>query len=351
MIDWKDPRRVDNIHLYMVDPHNLDDVIGEIKDVTLSGCSLTFGYDTDTRASGKIQFLDENYIKNSWIRIVHEVKKEGYKKELGTFVAVSPGKEFHGERNSYTYDLQSVLWTLSKDRCPSHFSIGAGSYALDVFDRICHTCNRAYIHGSGVKNYRYTETVIYEMGDPYLDDIKDVANISGNRLEVDGHGRILINPFVSPRYITPTWTLNADDERSLVQSASISSSSTAYDISGRAIVTYQKGDDEEIFAYSDVSNDSDFSTAKRGYTMAELYSVSDMVPATKARAQELADEYLRNQLSSVVEYSMTSKYFPCMVGETLTFIYKGEAHLCLIKTIDPINLSDMTMGLTLSEVA
>lgn len=62
MIDWKDPRRVDNIHLYMVDPHNLDDVIGEIKDVTLSGCSLTFGYDTDTRASGKIQFLDENYI-------------------------------------------------------------------------------------------------------------------------------------------------------------------------------------------------------------------------------------------------------------------------------------------------
>lgn len=351
MIDWKDPRRVDDVHFYMVDPHNLDNVIGEINDVIRSGCSLTFGYETDTRASGKIQFLNNNYIDHSWIRVVHEVKEENYKNELGTFVAVSPNEEYHGERTAKSYDMQSTLWTLSNDLCPSHFSIGAGTYALDAFDRICHTCNRDFIHGSGVRNYRYTNTIIYEMGDPYLSDLIDIAKTSENRLEVDGHGRILINPYVTPKYITPTWVLNADDPRSLIRSGSISSSSTAYDISGRAIVTYQSGDDEEIFAFSDVPNDSEFSSAKRGYTMAQLYNVSDMVPATKARAQEMADGYLRDQLSSVVEYTFTSKYFPCMIGETVTFIYKGVSHLCLIKTIDPLNLSDMSMGLTLNEVA
>ena len=72
MIDWTDRSIPDEVHVMMVDPHNLDIVRGELKNLVLSDCSVSYGYNTDTRTSAKLATLGSNYIDNSWLRIIHK---------------------------------------------------------------------------------------------------------------------------------------------------------------------------------------------------------------------------------------------------------------------------------------
>lgn len=348
-MNWKDQRREDVFHFLMVDPHNLDVIRGEIDNIILSDCSLTYGYDTDTRVSGKVKFLEENFIENSWIRIVHEVRKENYFNELGTFIAVNPSVKTINGTNEVTYDLQSVLWTLKSDLCPYHFAIGQGAYSLDAFDRVCDTCHRPFVHKATAVDYIYTSSKVYEMGSSYLDILFDISNISGNRVEVDGHGRITIEGYSNPAYLATSWDLNADDSRSVIINEGISKSSTDYDTPNRAIIIYQNND-TEIYAYSDAPSEFKFSQSQRGYVMAEVYQMNDMSPATKERAQTLSEQYLEENLTGVTEYSLTSAYFPAKPGETLNLTYGGANHHCLITAIDSVNLKEMTMDLTVKEV-
>ncbi len=44
-------------------------------------------------------------------------------------------------------------------------------------------------------------------------------------------------------------------------------------------------------------------------------------------------------------------YFPAHAGDNVQFTIDGEKHLCMIQSIDPVNLETMTMKLTLREVA
>lgn len=349
MINWKDQSREDEFHFLMVDPHNLDMVRGELRDVLLDQTSLTEGYDTDTKVSGSISFLRGSYIPNSWLRIIHEVRKWDYRNEMGTFIMTNPNSSDAVGAGTDTFDLQSSLWAMSRDYCPFHFAIGENAYALDAVARICDNCGRPYIIGANANNFRYTTSKVYEMGDSYLSDLSDICNNARDSLGVDGHGRIIINRFVHPSYVTPSWNLNFDDSKSLIKSDGISYSSTYYDVPNRAIVIYQN-DNIEIYAYADAPSSYTFSIAQRGYICASVNQINDLSPATKMHAQTLASQFLEEGYTGTVTYKLTSLYFPAHVGETLNLTFNGENHHCLIFSIDPLNLKDMTMGLTLREV-
>ena len=345
--DWKDPRREDTFHFLLVDPHNLDIVRGEIPDVILEDTSITHGYDTDTRSSGKITILSSD-IMNSWVRIVHEVRKWGYRSEMGTFIPVSPGGKKYSGAEKRTYDMQSTLWAIKGDLCPTHFAVGTGAYSNDAIARICDGCRRDYIISAGANNYRYTSTKVYEMGDSYFSELIDICDRAGNRYDVDGHGRIVVSKYVSPKYITASWDLNYDDPRSMIQSDGIDISSTDYDTPNRIIVIYQN-DNTEIYAYADAPSTYVFSAAQRGYIMADVHSVSDMSPATLLHAQALSHQYLEESMTGTTEYKMRTMYFPGKIGETVNLQFDGKNHHCLLKSIDPINLKEMTMDITLQE--
>ena len=57
MIDWTDRSIPDEVHVMMVDPHNLDIVRCELENLVLSDCSVSYGYNTDTRTSAKLATL------------------------------------------------------------------------------------------------------------------------------------------------------------------------------------------------------------------------------------------------------------------------------------------------------
>lgn len=347
MIDWRDRTRVDEIHVRMVDPHNLDIDRGELEHLILSDCSISYGYETDTRVSAKLVTEGCNYIPGSWLRIIH--KSGDYQKELGTFVVIDdPSWDYKGGLKIYSYELQSVLWTLQKDLVLGHLSIGAGAYALDVIKRICNTCGRAYVFNNP-NNYRYSAAKVYEACDSYLTDTFDICSTSTNRLDVDGHGRITVSKYYAPSQIEPAWDIVDADPRTLLLSSSISGSSNAHEVPSRAIVVYTNGD-SEIIAAADRTSDSPLSAAQRGYTIAEKYQVSDLSPATQAGAQALAQDNLsRNVVTTQLDASFL--YFPCVPGETMYLTLGGVKKKYLIKTIDPVSLKNpMTIKTTLKEV-
>lgn len=347
-IDWADARLKHGIRVTQVDPHNLDAERGELTNLILSGCSVSYGYYTDTRVSAQLKTLGSNYIDGSWLRIYHSVGDD-WEEELGTFVLQDePSYTWESGAKIYTYDLQSVLWALSEDYCTSHFSIGKGAKTLDVFDRICEIVGKNGIHNPGANNYRYSTAKVYEAGESYLQFLFDLCSVSNNRLDVDGHGRITISPYVPPSGKAATWGVDSHDLRTLLLSSEISWSSSSHEIPSRVIVIYSNSDTEIIGTASRPSS-SPYSSARRGYTIAKTYSISEMTPATKKAAQALAQQYLDASDASR-ELSAAFLYFPCRPGDVIMLTLDGDAANYMIQSIDPVDLKSMTIKTSLKEI-
>ena len=341
MIDWKDPKRTDVIRFQMVDPNNLDEVYGDIEDVQLGSSDVTFGYYTDTRYSSKFTFLHgNNYVKNMWVRIVHEVPSEGYVNELGTFVPVSPIVNYGGAVTD-SYDLQSPLWTLKNNLCTAPFSISKGGNFLTAFRIACERCNRPYIM-QNPNNWTSEKSVVYEAGTSYLEILNGIADSTSNRVDLDGHGRILLSPLPDMRYVSPLWELDTEDPRSMIIEGSIRMEPESTEIPNRTIVV-----NGAYVGVADLPDGAESSAAQRGYVKAQKYSGQGIKSNSAAKA--LAESYL-NGFSKITQWTMQTLYFPAKCGDNLYFTIDGVKHLCMIQSIDPVELDTMTMKITLREV-
>ena len=346
-IDWKNQRRKDKISAVMVDPHNLDSTRGELENLILEGSSISYSYDADTRVTAKLKTFGSNYIPGSWIRIIHSVGNE-YKNELGTFVLQNnPGYTYENNQTIYEYTLQSVLWGLSNDYTSSHFSIGEGAYSLAVFDKICSICEKTGVHNPGTRNYRYNNSKVYPIGDSYLSFLFDICDSSNNRLDVDGHGRITISPYIVPSEISPAWEVDSLDENTLLISDAIDFSSSSENVPGRAIVIYTNGD-AEMSATADVPMSSQFSFEQRGYTIAKTYQINDLENPTKTQLSKMAENYL-NESQMINEINPSFLYFPCKCGETINLTIDHKQKKWMIYSVD-LDLETMHINTTLKEV-
>lgn len=340
-VDWRDPARKDVIHFQMVSPNNLDEVYGDLTDVQLGSSSITYGYYTDTRYSSGISFLkSNNYIENAWVRIIHEVPASGYVSELGTFIPTSPSETKNGAV-IVTLDLQSPLWGLKEDYITSKFTINRKASYVDAFKRICDNCNRECIVDQA-NDVIADKAMVYDIGESNLDILFDLCDKTDNRMDLDGHGRIILLPTVDHSILVPSWTLDYDDPRSMIIEGTVKMDPQVDDIPSRAIVT-----NGNIVGIADVPDGVRYSAIHRGYVKAEKYSDNSATNAAKAKT--IAENYL-NLYSQSSQWTMDCLYFPCSCGENVTFIMDGEKHYCMIQSVDPVNLDTMTLSLTLKEV-
>ena len=346
---WRDGKRKDRIHVLMVDPHSLDSVRGELPDVILDGSSLTEGYYTDNRVSGKLTTLEGgHYQEGSWLRVVHECPDYDYRAELATLIPSKVSQTTETGATKTSYDLQSVLWSISTDTLASHFTIGKGALTKDVFKRLCKTIQKECLILAGSNDTRYTQTVSYELGDSFLSDLFDICSTANNRLNIDGHGRITMEKYVSPATKAPDWLLDPMEPNTIVVDDGIGWSEDIGTVASRAVVIYKNGD-TEIAASSDLASSSRFSAASRGYTVAETHSLTQMSPATKAQAQRLARQYLATDSEGTAERTVTCLYFPVHQGDMVLWQDASQQVRCLVKDVE-VQLADMTVQLTLKEV-
>ena len=344
---WLDGTRKDELHAYMVDPHNLDVVRGELTGVKEGSVTLTEGYYTDTRVSGSIEVEnDGSWIDGSWIRLIHTSPAYGYNDELATLI---PTKMSHTYQST-TFELQSVLWALNEDRLPCHYAIGEGATAWQAFNRICDTCGKTGLILPGAQDYRYTSTVIYEIGDSFLSDLFDIANTAGDRLNVDGHGRITLEAYTEPSQRTATWTLSLTDTRGIVGETDGSWYEEPGKVSNRAIVVFKGDNDLELIGGADLDATSKYSAAHRGYTVATVHDVNDMSPQTAARATDLARQYLATDSTEIITRQISTMWIPAHQGDIVDLIENdGTSKKYLLKDIDK-DTGTWTCNLTLKEI-
>lgn len=345
---WRDQTRVDELTVQMVDPHTLSVVRGELGSVM--DCTITEGYFTDGRVSGQVTALDDDtYVADSMLRIVHRIPDIGYSAELLTGYVTQLQRDHSDNSTTTTYSLDSTLWALSEDTLPRHFSIGAGATTDQAFESVLRkTCGREYLLLPGAKNSRFSQTVVYELGDSFLSDLFDICDRSGNRLDVDGHGRITIAAYVPPSAREPDWVIDANESRSIVLDEGDGWTDKPGEAYNRVIVVHKNGDNETV-GYVDAGAGYRYANGNVGWLRAKVISENDLSPDTSARATELARQRLAENVTVETERKVKCMYFPVHEGEVIRFSLDGDTRKCLVKQVDA-DLSDWTVSLTLKEV-
>lgn len=344
--DWKNQNRTDVWRVEQIDPINPDVSRGDLSNLT--SLSLTWGYYTDTRGSASVTTLgDDGYIRHSQLRIIHEIPEWDYVHELFTGYVTGADKETSQGTVQTTYTLKSPLYALDVDIQAWTFVVGYNGLALDAMKTLFERCNRPYVIDPKSKDYRFSATKVYPVGDSHLTTLFDISDLANDRISVDGHGNVTVSPYTAPSALTPQWYIDTDDKETMILGDSISETNTEFEVPGRIIINHKDGDNE-ITAWADAGFSYESSSSKRGYMLSQIQDVTDL-SGGQQQAQSLADRYLEEAQAGYKEWQVSALYMPIREGDCVGFTLYGEYHHTLAKTIDVSPLNG-TMKMTLKEV-
>lgn len=343
---WRDPAYEPDLNIQMVDPHNLDISRGLLTGVT--NCTLTDGYYSDTKISGALETIDDNYIGGSWLRIYVDDTAVA---TLGVQdISITQAPE-NALKKSYT--LQSVLWMLDADIGANLYTIGQNTMASTVINAICNECGKKVTFMPGFYDSYYQTAKVFERTDSFRAILADVCSTAGDQLGVNGHGEITISPYINPSYRSIDWTLRESDSDSIIIDPGYDDKDASGDAYNRTIVvaTNSSGENEQtIVASSDAGPESPVSSYYRGWTKSNVHQVSDMQPFTYDRAMQLVNQYIPDDRSRGLSRDCTCMYFPVEGGQIIEWVdMQGSKSLYLAQTVEH-DLFSWTSKLTLKKL-
>ena len=338
---WKDVTYVPDLQVQMIDPHNINKSRGVLSGVTK--VSITDGYYSDTKVSGKLETIADNYIQGSWIRILVD------NEPVGTFgVAKVDPKQAPEKTEEKSYDLQSVLWMLDADMTGNMYTIAANTKASTVLKSIANTCGKTLELVAGHYDGLYKSAVSYERTDSFRKILADVCDTSGNELSVNGKGVITVDKYKSPSNKSVSWTIDADDPRGIVLDPGYEDSDETGSAYNRTVVV-ATNNDQTIVASSDAPSSSPISSYVRGWTRAQVHQVSDMQPFNYNKANQLVNTYAPSDRSQGIQRDSTCMYFPVKGGEVVEWVQDGKTSKYLVQTVDN-DFDAWTSKLTLKKI-
>jgi len=350
-IDWTNGKLNHELSVYMVDPCNHNVVLDKLE-VDLEGNGITWGYETATKVSAKISVTNwDDYIENSWIQMIHTIAGTDYERVMFTGFVWDEGAESKSGTLGATPSLMGALKALELDRLTAPIIIGEGALSQDLAKTILDKSGQDYFINPNAGNYRYAETSVMDAGETRLKCMTDICDVAGYEMRVNGEGVIQVQKYIYPGYIVPSFVLDADAENTVVLSSGLSRSTNKHQVAGRSIAVYKK-DEEVLVGYADVSSMHLASPSRRGYTVAEVHELHDLVePVSISQLQNMAKEYLSDDSTSFVEWNVQTMWLPLEEGDVVAFIPSGmDARICVCKTVDA-DLHSWTLNLTLREVA
>lgn len=364
-LDWKDLTRKDELTFLMVSPTNLNDVYGELDGVDLSGSSLDAEYYTDTRTSGSLTVVGDGWIRGSLIRVVHSIPAWGWSRTLGTYIVTGDGASRKNGVWRYSLTLQSMLFGLSTDLLVRPWTVAKNAKALKAMRDCLNAANFSYSM-SGAVDYKFKTPQVMESGTSRLACLYSICSSTGNRIDVNGNGVVTVSKYTNPSSKVASARIDLSDPRGIAFD-DLSRSTDWLQMVDTAAVSFKYSDkvkrggktetvQREINAYAKVSSSLHQARAKRGYTVTDFRSVSELDPQTAAQAQKLASQYLKGNAPELVEWKLTTTYLPVWEGDVVELVvhdgmtqYQG-IRKCLVKGVD-LDLGNMTMHLTLKETA
>ena len=341
---WRDIGTELNLKVFMIDPHNLEINRGEL--IGVIKVSLTDGYYSDTKISGSLETISDNYIGGSWLRITIDDE------EAATLGVQNLSEEQAPEGGiKRTYALQSTLWMLDADLAFNLYTIAKNTKAKTALAAIGKTCGKSMIFQGGSHDSLYTAAKIFERTDSYRAIMADICSKAGNELSVDGHGRISVTGYVAPSKKEASWELDPNDPRGVVLNPGYTDADATGEAYNRTIVVAanSKSDGKPIVAHSDAPASSPISSAYRGWTRAVIHDVSDMSPFNLNRANQLVNQYVADDRSQGITRTCKCMYFPIKSGEVVAWVEGGKKTRYLAQTIEA-DLMAWTVSLTLKKI-
>lgn len=324
---WKDPAYVPELKVQMVDPWNLEVSRGELSGITK--VTTTEGYYSDTKVSGSIETIGDNYIAGSWLRII--VDGEPVATFGAQFIKPTQAPECAKKK---TYTLQSVLWMLDADINADLVTIGQNTKCSTVISSIGKTVGKTVTFSPGWRDSLYQTAKVYERTDSYRKILADICSKANDQLGADAYGRIEIAPYTAPASKTSAWTIDADDPRGVVLSPGYDDDDETGNAYNRTLVIATGSNDQTIVASSDAPASDPVSSAQRGWTRTAVHQVSDMTPSTQARANQLVSQYIPDDRSRGITRSCTCLYFPVVGGDVIDWVQDGKRSRYLAQTVD-----------------
>ena len=356
MTMWQDTNHSWDVRVEVVDQNNLENVRGRLRDVDLAQCSVTEGWDTDSRVQARFgtsvrEYEDDGYVDKSRLRMVLSVPEWGWSRELVTGyvtdieLALSQG--FVNRR----YTTDSVMWALGKDLLPWNVVCAKGQSMMEVTRWWLNTARMPFVE-YGPNDKRYPDAKSYEVGESILSTLFDM-NEGLNRLDVDGHGRLVIRANPDLRAATPIMTLDASDPRTLICS-DLTRTSDEWDIVSRVIVTSSDSgsgkDRKTIAGYADADPTWQSAPQIRGYNIGkkESYDGANEHPGVQ-ELTDVAKRKLSEAQPTSIEWSFTVLFCDLHAGDMVTLIPFSYPRKCLLTSVQT-DLGDMTQKITAKEI-
>lgn len=347
-VDWTSLGKKWNIRYIQVTPSNLNDTMGVLEGVIPSSASITESYYTDTRVQASLQFIGDGWKRQSFIRIIAELVDEDYSEELGTFLASSDDASTSNGTWTTTLELQSMLYALDAETGHKTWTVAKGANSLTAIKQMLKQCKRAYISKSANSKY-LKKSRVYTSDKSYLARIYDLCTASNNRLDVDGHGRVIVSKYIRPAKKSASFTIDLESSDGMAHDG-LSRSSNYLEIPTECVVYHSETNKKKTtYTYGYASNGGRVSRGKRGYVITKVVSEddADTVPALT----KLAKQKLKKASQESLEWSVTTEYMPIHAGDVgylknTNDPYYPEKQKVLVKE-RVLNLEHMTMDLTL----
>jgi hypothetical protein len=258
------------------------------------------------------------------------------------------------------YTIESTIWGLLEHQTVSQIVVAKKSSLVTVFKQILSRLTRMQFDTTKAQDHVYSTNIIYEAGTDLATILFELTS-GYDRIEVDGHGRLVLNAYKAPAKRSASELIDYRDVKGLTF-GTYSKTITNYDIPGRAIVTSTKSStangsstQKVLVGYYDAPSEHEASMASRGYlkSVSSSYSGIGDDPDRAELAAE-AKNIWDSQQKGYTDWDVTSIFKDYHAGDILNFVYPqptGEFKVTkvLVHSVDT-SLETWQQKLTLKEV-
>ena len=303
MIDWS--KSVANDYEYdIIDPHDLDSVVSVIDGVKPGG-KLTEGWRTDYRQSARLDLDGAEVPLDSMVRVWHIAAQGGetVRTPLATLIPKPMDATYELGRKHGSVDLYSSMYRMGMDRAASDIGVASGTDAVGWFTALVEGAGGVAYVAPGMSG-AFGSSHVWECGDSRLSELHRCAKCCGGRVDVDGWGRIVLEPYQAPRSMTPQGILPATMIEPGVKV-------DPGDLCNRVICSYESGD-VRYFSHADLSVAHPWSWQRLGYVASKTISAPTMEEGADVQAalDQAASDAIAEVAASTATWSATSLYSP-----------------------------------------
>ena len=367
-MDWKNTGYTYEVAVNVIHQTDVDYTLGCLSGVQLSSLSVTEQYYSDTRVQAKVSTVVEEgksdgYIKNARLKIILIIPEHGWSEEFITGYVSDIDEKSQNGYIERTYTIEGTIWGLLNHVMNQPITIGKGAKLLAIFSSLLTNHTKMQFVLDGAQDKSFANTILYEPGTVLSTILFEL--VSGyNRMDVDGHGRIVLRRYIAPANKTPTRIIDYNDSLTLAL-LPLSKTSTEYESPGRVVVTTTisktvngKSVQEVICGYYDAPQTNPTSIHVRGWLngKSESYSGISENPS-KSELNTQAKKVWEDNQDKGVEWTFTSVFADYHAGEVVTLVKPvlresgqvTETHKVLISTATT-KFNTLTQELTLKEV-